>query len=170
MTYLTDGVDVDVVFGTLRVRDKRLDEELTEDTRDSLDLNVLARTSLDPFFSLRPGLVEAEQATLASPLDQLVWFGNELGTGSEQPRVDDLCLVEDILDSGVFGEIDGGESGRSIVGGRGRERRRFDDGGTSEVVVEDGLAISLEDRFGRHIVESSGEGLLQEGRLREGDG
>lgn len=83
ITYLTDGVDVDVVFGILGVRDKRLDEELTEDTRDSLDLNVLARTSLNPFFGLRPGLVEAEQSTLASPLDQLVWFGNELGTGSE---------------------------------------------------------------------------------------
>lgn len=48
------------------------------------------------------------------------------------------------------------------MGGRGRKRRRLDDGGTSEVVVEDGLAISLEDGFGGHIVWSSSEESSEE--------
>lgn len=38
------------------------------------------------------------------------------------------------------------------MGGRRRERSRLNDGGASEVVVEDGLAISFEDRFSGHCV------------------
>lgn len=36
------------------------------------------------------------------------------------------------------------------MGGRGRQRRRLDNGSASEMVVEDGLAVSLENGFGRH--------------------
>ena len=36
------------------------------------------------------------------------------------------------------------------MGGGGRERSRLDDGSASEVVVEDGLSVSLEDGFGGH--------------------
>lgn len=39
------------------------------------------------------------------------------------------------------------------MGGGGRERSRLDDGSASEVVVEDGLSVSLEDGFGGHCDE-----------------
>lgn len=132
------------------MRDERLDQELTQDTGDGLNLDVLGGTSLNPLSGLSPGLVQGEETALASSLDQLVGLSDELGTGRQQPRVGDLSLVEDILDGGVFGEVDGGKTRGRVVGGRGRERSRLDDGGTSEVVVEDGLAISLEDRLGGH--------------------
>ena len=39
------------------------------------------------------------------------------------------------------------------MGGGGRERSRLDDGSASEVVVEDGLSVSLENGFGGHCDE-----------------
>lgn len=151
-TYLTDRVDVDVVLSFLRVRNEGLDKELTEDTSDGLNLNVLRGTSLNPFPGLGPSLVETEKTALTTALDQLVGFGDELGAGSQEPRVGNLSLVEDILHSKVVGEVDGGESGRRVVGGGGRERSRLDDGSASEVVVEDGLSIGLENGLGGHCV------------------
>lgn len=150
VTYLTNGVDVDVVFSLLRVRNEGLDEELTEDTSDGLNLDFLCSTSLNPFPSLSPGLVETKETALSTALDQLVGFGNELGAGSEEPRVGDLSLVKDILHSKVVGEVERGESGRRVVGGGGRERSRLDDGSASEVVVEDGLSVGLENGLSRH--------------------
>lgn len=62
-------MDVDVVFGLLRVRNEGLDQELTEDTSDGLNLNLLCGTSLNPFPSLSPGLVETKETALAAALD-----------------------------------------------------------------------------------------------------
>ena len=98
-------MNVDVVFSVLGVGDKRLDQELTKDTSDSLNLDILGSTSLNPFPGLSPSLVQAEKTALASTLDQLVWFGDKLGPGGQEPRVDDLSLVEDILHGSVFGEV-----------------------------------------------------------------
>lgn len=36
------------------------------------------------------------------------------------------------------------------MSGRGWQRRGLDNGSASEMVVEDGLAVSLENGFGRH--------------------
>lgn len=81
---------------------------------------------------------------------QHVWLGDELGAGLEQPRVGDLGLVEDTLHIGIFGEVESRQPGGRVVrGGRG-ERSRLDYGGAGEVVVEDGLAIGLEDRLRGH--------------------
>lgn len=144
-------MNVDVVLSFLRVGNERLNQELTENASDGLNLDVLSGASLNPFPSLSPGLVQSEETALATSLDQLVGLSNELSTGGQQPRVGHLGLVEDILDGTVFREVERGEtSGRVVSGGR-RKRSRLDDGGTSEVVVEDGLAISLENRLGGHI-------------------
>ena len=104
-TYFTDGVDVNVVLGLLRVRDERFNEELAENASDGLNLDVLCGTSLNPLLSFLPGLVQSEKAGLSSPLDQLVWFGDKLGPGGQEPWVDDLSLVKDILHGSVFGEV-----------------------------------------------------------------
>lgn len=132
------------------MRNKGFHEELTKDTSDTLNLDILGGASFDPFLGLGPGLIESEETALSSPLDQLVWFGDELGAGSEKPWVDDLGLTEDILDRSVFREVKGGESGRRVVSGGGRERSWFDNGSTSEVIIEDGLAVGLEDGFSGH--------------------
>ena len=134
------------------MRHERLDQELTEDARNGLDLNILGGTSLNPLLGLLPGLIQRQETTLASSLDQLVWFGDKLGAGGQQPRVGDLGLVQDILDSGILGEIERGQSSRGVMSRGGRERRRLDDGSASEVIVENGLAVGLEDRFGGHCV------------------
>lgn len=80
----------------------------------------------------------------------MVGFGDKLGAGSEEPRVGDLSLVKDILHGKVVGEVERGESGRRVVGGGGRERSRLDDGSASEVVIEDGLSVGLENGLSRH--------------------
>lgn len=132
------------------MRDKGLDEELSQDTLDVLDLLGLAGSGGDPLLGLGPGLVESEQTALASSLDQLVWLCNKLGTLDEQPRVGGLGLVENILDGLVCGEVQRGELGWRVVCGRGGQRSGLDDGSASEVVVEDGLAVGLEDGLGGH--------------------
>lgn len=134
------------------MRNERLDEELTQHTGDVLNLDLLGGTSLNPLPGLRPGLVQGQKTALASTLDQLIGLRNELGAGGQQPRVGDLGLVEDILDGLVIGEVEGGEtSGRVVCRGR-RKRSRLDDRRASEVVVEDGLAVGLEDGLGGHDV------------------
>jgi hypothetical protein len=156
IAYLSHGVDVDVVLSLLRVGNERLNQELAKNTGDSLNLDLLASTSLNPLSGLGPGLVQSEQTTLTPSLNQLIWLSDELGAGSQQPRVDNLRLVQDILHSGVFREVDGGKSGRRVVGGGRRERSRLDDRSPGEVVVEDGLAISFENRLGGYDDRNGG--------------
>lgn len=134
------------------MRHEGLDQELAEDTSDGLDLYILSGTGLNPVPGLSPGLVQGEQTALTPTLDQLIGFGDELSAGGQEPREGDLSLVEDILDGLVIGEVKGGEAGRRVVCCGGRERSRLDHLGASEVVVEDGLAVGLEDRFGGHDV------------------
>jgi hypothetical protein len=92
-TYLTNAHDVDVVLSVLRVGNERLDEELTKNTDDVLNLLGLRGTLSNPSPGLGPGLVEGQETALASPLDQLVGLRDELGAGLEQPGVGDLGLV-----------------------------------------------------------------------------
>jgi hypothetical protein len=152
IAYLTDGVDVNVVFSLLGVRNEGLNQELTEDTSDGLNLDILGGTCLNPLTGLSPGLVEGEQTALTPTLDQLIGLRNELGTGGEEPRESDLSLVEDILHSLVLREVQRGQTSRRVVCCGGRERGRLDNGSASEVEVEDGLAVGLENRFGGHDV------------------
>lgn len=151
-TYLTDGVNADVRLSFLSVGNHRLNEEVAEDTNDVLDLNVLASAGLNPLTGLSPSLVEGKQTALTTTLDQLIGLRNKLSTGGEQPWVGDLSLVKDILDGLVFREVEGGETRRRVVCSRRRQRRRLNDGGASKVIVEDGLAVGLEDRLGGHDV------------------
>jgi len=128
--------------------DKGLDQELPQDTVDSLDTLLLSGPRLDPLPRLGPRLVQREQAALASPLDELIWLCNKLGAGRQQPRVCGLGLVEHALDVLIGSKVQRGELRGRVVCGRGRERGGLDDGGTGEVVVEDGLAVCLEDGLG----------------------
>lgn len=143
-------MDVNVVLGLLGVRHERLNQELTQDTGDGLNLDVLGGAGLNPLAGLRPGLVQGEKTALASALDQLIGLRDELGAGGQEPRVGDLGLVEDILDGLVIGEVEGCETSGRVVCRGGREGRGLDDGGTSEVVVEDGLAVGLENGLCGH--------------------
>jgi hypothetical protein len=149
-TYLTNGVDVDVVLGVLGVRHERLDQELSQDTIDSLDSLGLAGTLLNPSSGLSPGLVQGQKAALASSLDELIGLCDELGARLVQPGVLDLGLVKDILGRVLGAEVERAELGvRVVVGGWG-ERSGLDDGSSGKVVVEDGLAIGFEDRLCGH--------------------
>jgi hypothetical protein len=167
-TYIADRVDVDVVLGILRVRDKGFNKELSQNTRSVLNLLLLAGTLSNPCLGLCPGLVESQKTTLASALDELVWLCDELGAVLEEPGVGDLSLVQDILDVGVLGELQDSESWRRVVLGRHRKRAGLDGGSAGEVVVEDGLAVGLEDGLGGHVelcglleAEEAGEGVCE---------
>jgi hypothetical protein len=151
-TYLSHRVDVNVVFGVLGVRNKWLDQELAEEALDVLDLLLLASAFCDPSTSIGPALVEGEQTALASTLDQLIWLSDKFGVFGEQPRVCGLGLVEDSIDVGILREVEGSEFGRRVVSSSARKRGGLDDRRASEVVVEDGLSIGLENRFGGHCV------------------
>ena len=72
VTYLTHGVDVDVVLGLLRVRHEWLDEEIPQLALNVLDLLDLVRSRLNPFSRLCPCCVQLQQTGLSSPLDELV--------------------------------------------------------------------------------------------------
>lgn len=148
----THGLNADVVLSLLGVRHEWLDQKPPEHTVDSLHPLGLARTLCDPVPRLLPGLVEGEKTALASSLDQLIRLRDELGVLLQQPWILDLGLVEDGLDFSIFGEVYRGESRRGIVGCGRRQRSGLDDWSASEVVVEDGLAVGLEDGFGRHRV------------------
>lgn len=134
------------------MRHEGLHQELAENTSDSLNLDILRGTSLNPVPGLSPGLVQGEQTALTPTLDQLIGFGDKLSTGGQKPREGDLRLVKDILNSLILGEVKGCEAGRRVVCCGGRERSGLDHRGASEVVIEDGLAVGLEDRFGGHDV------------------
>lgn len=105
-TYVSDGIDVDVVFGVLRMWHKRLDQELTEDTSHCLNLLFLSCSLLNPSSGFCPTLVETEQTTLASSLDELVRLCDELAAGLLQPGVCSLGLVEDSRYLLIFREVD----------------------------------------------------------------
>lgn len=97
-THISDGVDVDVVLGLLRMGHKGFNEKLPQETGDRLNFLLLARSGCDPGFGLRPGLVEGEETALASSLDQLIWLGHQLQSRLQQPWECSLCLVEDAID------------------------------------------------------------------------
>lgn len=130
------------------MRNERLDEELSQDAAGVLNLLHLASTLSNPGLGFGPGLVEAQKTALATALDELIGLCDELGAILEQPRVGDLGLVEDVLNVGVLWESQSSESGRSIVLGRHSKGARLDGWSPGEVVVEDGLAVGLEDRLG----------------------
>lgn len=151
VTYIANGVDVNVVLSVLGVRDERLDEEVSQDTGDVLDLLLLGGTLSNPGLGLRPGLVQGKQTTLAAALDQLIRLSDELGAGLEKPGVGDLGLVENVLDVDIVGEVQRSQSRRSVVLGRDRQRAGLNGRSAGEVVVEDGLAVGLENRLGGHF-------------------
>lgn len=57
-TYVSDRVDVDVVFGTIGVGNEGFDKEMGQNALNSFDLLGLAGASLDPGTSFWPGLVQ----------------------------------------------------------------------------------------------------------------
>lgn len=126
------------------MRDERLDKELPENADDALDLLILASTLGNPGLGLRPRLVEGQETTLTSTLDELIGLRDEFGAGLEQPRVGDLSLVQDISDIGILSKVQRCQSRRRVVLGGLGKRAGLEDGGTGEVVVDDGLAIGLE--------------------------
>lgn len=132
------------------MRNEGLDEELAQNTGGVLDLLLLAGALSDPGLGLGPGLVEGQETALATALDQLIGLRDELGAGLEEPRVGDLSLVQNTLDVGILSKVQRAQpGGRVVLGGVG-ERSGLDDGGAGEVVVEDGLAVGLEDGLGGH--------------------
>jgi hypothetical protein len=105
-----------------------LDEESPQVTLDVLNLLELVRALSNPLLGLGPGSVQLEQTRLASPLDKLIGLCDKLGTG------------------------DGCELCGRVVGCLGGERSGLDHRCAGEVVVEDGLAVGLEDRLCGHCV------------------
>jgi hypothetical protein len=105
-THISDRVDVDIVFSILGMGHKRLDQELSEVANNVLDLLLLARSLLNPGSCFGPGLVESQETTLASSLDQLIWLCDKLGAWSLQPWVCGFGLVEDSGDLLIFREIE----------------------------------------------------------------
>jgi hypothetical protein len=136
-----------------------LDEESPQVTLNVLDLLELVGALCNPLLGLGPGSVQLEQTRLASPLDKLVGLCDELGTGSEKEGESGLGGVKDTLDVVAIGKGDGCELCGRVVGCLGGERRGLDHGRASEVVVEDGLAVGLEDRLCGHCVWCGSGGL-----------
>ena len=137
----------------------------------------LARTLGDPGLCLVPSLVEGEKAGLAAPLDELIWFRDELG-GEDPAR--ELSVGGDGAGGGIPGDLGYlrsgvDEGGDDLCGGA-------DWGCALEPVGKEQLGIVLADRcrscssrvpeverreerartFGRH-----GRGLL---RCKKGGG
>ena len=104
-TYVSNRVNVDVILLLLLVRHEWLDEELSQNTMYRLDLLDLAGSLSNPRLGLGPRLVEGQKTALASPLDQLIWLCDKLGTGLEKPWIGDLGLVQNVLDLGILGEM-----------------------------------------------------------------
>lgn len=124
---------------------ERLHEESPQVTFNVLDLLDLVCALSDPLLGLRPGSVQLEQTGLASPLDKLVGLCDEFGTGSEKEGESGLSSVKNALNVVAIGELDGGELCGRVVGGLCGQRGGLDHRRASEVVVEDGLAVGLED-------------------------
>lgn len=104
-TYITDRIDVDVIFRVGRMRDERLDQKLSQDTLYGFHLLSLPSAGFYPGSSFLPSLVQGQQAAFATTLDQLVGLCNELGPSGQQPWVGGLGLIEDRRNGVVFGEI-----------------------------------------------------------------
>ena len=132
------------------MRHKRLDQKVPQDAVDGLYSLLLLCAWLNPRPRLGPRLVQGQETALASPLDQLIRLRDEFGAGNEQPRVLGLCGIEHPLHVCVLGEIERGELGGRVVGGRLWQRRWLDERCSCEVVIEDGLAVGLENRLGGH--------------------
>jgi hypothetical protein len=124
---------------------ERLNEESPQVTLDVLDLLELVCALCNPRLGLGPGSVQLEQTRLASPLDELIGLCDELGTGSEKEGECGLGSVKDALDVVTILESDGGELCGRVVGCLCGKRSGLDHRRASEVVVEDGLAVGLED-------------------------
>lgn len=154
-TYVSDGVDVDIVFRILRMRYERLNKELSEDTSDGLNFLLLSSSLLDPSSCLRPAFVETQETALASSFDQLIRLCNEFGTWGLQPGICSLCLVEHGGDLFIFGEVQGSELCRRVVCPGSFERSGLDQRSAGEVVIDDCFAIGFVDGFGGHV--ESGE-------------
>ena len=87
------------------MRHKRLNQEISKDALNVLNLLRLPGSLSNPSPRLRPGLVQSEQTALASALDELIRLRDELDTGLEEPWVCDLGLVENGIDVGILGEV-----------------------------------------------------------------
>ena len=135
------------------MRHEGLDQELSQDTINSLDSLGLAGTLLNPCSGLSPGLVQGQKAALASSLDELIGLCDKSGARLAQPGVLDLGLVKDILGRSTLGEVEGAELGVRVVVGSWGKRSGLDDGSSGKVVVEDGLAIGFENRLCGHDCE-----------------
>src|SRR5271154_6291949 len=61
VAYVSDGVDVDVVFGVGWVRHEWLDQELSEVACDRLYLLLFACSCCNPSLGFGPGLVECQK-------------------------------------------------------------------------------------------------------------
>lgn len=79
-TYISNGMDVNVIFRVGGMRDEWLDKEISKHTLDGFDLLSFASTRLDPLTSFGPSFVQGQQAALPSTLDQLIRLGDESGT------------------------------------------------------------------------------------------
>ena len=86
----------------------------------------------------------------------MIRLSDELGTALEKPGVGDLGLVEHSIDISVLREIERRESWRRVVRCRLGERAGLDHWRTSEVVVDDGLAVGLGNRLGGHCDQTRG--------------
>ena len=91
----TGRVDTDIVLGVGGMRTERLDDERVEGTGSTLDFLWLTSPSLDPRSSLFPFLVQTQESSLSSSLDELIGLTDELGaeypfweTGSRSDRRD----------------------------------------------------------------------------------
>lgn len=74
----TGRVDADIVFGFLRMGQEWFEDEGVQGTGDLFDLTRLAGEVLDPFARNLVVLVEAEETSLSSSLDELIGLGDEL--------------------------------------------------------------------------------------------
>lgn len=114
-TDLSHGIDIDVIFLLALVRHKWLDQEVPENSLHTLDINLLGCTLLNPFPGLRPSLVQGQQPQLPSPLDQLIWFGNESSSGSEEKWVCGLRCIENSNGVTIWGEVEVSKLWRGVV-------------------------------------------------------
>lgn len=75
---LSYRVDTNVKLGLLRMRKERLEDKGVESTSSLLNCAWLASTLLDPFARDIVVLVEAEETSFTSALDELVGLGDKL--------------------------------------------------------------------------------------------
>lgn len=157
------------------MRYEGLDEEVTKNSLHMLYFLRFCGALSNPSLGLGPGLVQSQKTTLASSLNQLIWFRllirqswplqkdvsvydtrtlrityYELCAALEEPGICDLGLVKNVVDIDIIGEMERGKSGGRIVLGLG-QRTRLNDRSTSKMVVEDGLPVGLVNRLGGHI-------------------